>query len=39
MVTKKEMPNNNPLRVVPGVWKSLVLVFNASNQIVNERLA
>jgi DNA-binding MarR family transcriptional regulator len=33
------MSDNNPLRLIPGVWKSLVLVFNASNQIVNERLA
>jgi DNA-binding MarR family transcriptional regulator len=29
----------NPLTALPGVWKSHVLLFNISNQIINERLA
>jgi DNA-binding MarR family transcriptional regulator len=33
------MSDHSPLTRLPAVWKSLVLVFNATNQIVNERLA
>ena len=33
------MSRENPLRFLPGVWKSYVLLFNTTNQIVNERLS
>lgn len=29
----------NPLTMLPGVWRSYVLLFNTSNAIANERLA
>jgi DNA-binding MarR family transcriptional regulator len=36
---KERHPNRNPLTLCPGVWKSLIHLFNLHNQIMNERIA